>query len=106
MTITPEMVTAARTVEPKSWVCTDCRRLLTNEEAGKHSCESESILYPDDYYGADTHATLDELCRQQHEFITMVRDYYLLGTYPEATKQADAVLALWPDDPTAEEVEG
>ncbi len=48
------------------------------------------------------HATLAELSRQQHEFIKMVRDYYL-NLHPQARKQADALLALWP---TAEEVEG
>ncbi len=45
--------------------------------------------------------TLAELSRQQHEFIAMVRDYYL-NQHPQATRQADALLALWPDD-TAEE---
>ncbi len=55
-----------------------------------------------DYVWAKDHATVVELSRQQREFIVMVRDYYL-NQYPQATKQANALLALWPDDPTLKE---
>ncbi len=84
----------------------------TVTEASVHSArglkwESSPIVY------AVHHATLVELCRQQHEALESSRVNTMLLMENEENcyiedgvpiEDIDAVLALWPDD--AEEVEG
>ena len=75
---------------------------LTKETvAAALDAEKFYLIGKPDLVKAKDHDTIAELSRQQREFIKMVRDYYL-NLHPEATKKADALLALWPDDPTEE----
>ena len=81
MTITPETVAAAR--EVRSW----------------HTLHSNIQVVDAEY-----HATLVELCRQQHKALKAARattPYWNVHNVPTLNR-IDTLLALWPDDPTEE----